>query len=34
VPTKIKGLRGNTLILQTLARACLGAFDPPAARAA
>ena len=34
VPTKIKGLRGNTLILKTLARACLGSYDPPAARAA
>lgn len=34
VPTKIKGLRGNTLILQTLARACLGGYDPPPARAA
>jgi len=34
VPTKIKGLRGNTLILKTLARACLGGYDPPAARAA
>ena len=34
VPTKIRGLRGNTLILSTLARACLGAFDPPRTRAA
>lgn len=34
VPTKIRGVRGNALILKTLARACLGAFDPPAARAA
>ena len=34
VPTKIRGLRGNTLILATLARACLGAFDPPQRRAA
>lgn len=34
VPTKIRGLRGNTLILTTLARACLGAFDPPRTRAA
>lgn len=29
VPTKIRGIRGNTLILKTLARACLGAYDPP-----
>ena len=29
VPTKIRGLRGNALILATLARACTGAFDPP-----
>ena len=34
VPTKIRGLRGNALILETLARACLGAYDPPAHRAA
>jgi dolichol-phosphate mannosyltransferase len=34
VPTKIRGLRGNALILKTLARACLGAYDPPARRAA
>jgi len=34
VPTKIRGLRGNTLILTTLARACLGVFDPPRRRAA
>jgi len=34
VPTKIRGFSGNTLILKTLARACLGAFDPPPARAA
>lgn len=34
VPTKIRGIRGNTLILTTLARACLGAFDPPRTRAA
>jgi hypothetical protein len=27
-PTKIKGLRGNWLILQTLFRACRGAYDP------
>jgi glycosyltransferase involved in cell wall biosynthesis len=31
VPTKIRGLRGNAMILGTLARACLGAYDPPAA---
>jgi dolichol-phosphate mannosyltransferase len=30
VPTKIRGLRGNAMILGTLARACLGAYDPPA----
>lgn len=29
VPTKIRGLRGNMLILQTLFRACLGHYDPP-----
>lgn len=29
-PTKIKGLRGNSLILQTLARACRGDFNPSA----
>jgi len=34
VPTKIRGLRGNALILKTLARACLGGYDPPTARAA
>lgn len=27
-PTKIRGLRGNALILKTLARACLHRFDP------
>ncbi len=32
VPTKIRGLRGNAMILGTLARACLGAYDPPAER--
>ncbi len=31
VPTKITGWRGNTLILETLANACLGRYDPPAA---
>jgi len=34
VPTKIRGLRGNLLVLDTLARACLGRFDPPADRRA
>lgn len=34
VPTKIRGLRGNMLVLDTLARACLGRFDPPADRRA
>jgi len=34
VPTKIRGFRGNTLILKTLAHACLGRFDPPQVRAA
>ncbi len=34
VPTKIKGMRGNALILSTLAKACLGAFNPSPARAA
>ncbi|MFM8282401.1 MAG: glycosyltransferase family 2 protein [Planctomycetaceae bacterium] len=34
VPTKIRGLRGNLLVLDTLARACLGRFDPPRRRAA
>jgi glycosyltransferase involved in cell wall biosynthesis len=29
MPTKIRGLRGNLLVLDTLARACLGRFDPP-----
>jgi dolichol-phosphate mannosyltransferase len=28
VPTKIRGMRGNSLILLTLAKACLGLFDP------
>lgn len=31
VPTKIKGWKGNVTVLKTLARACLGAFDPPQA---
>ncbi len=30
VPTKIRGLKGNAMILQTLVKACLGGFDPPA----
>ena len=29
VPTKIRGLKGNAMILRTLAKACLGGFDPP-----
>lgn len=29
VPTKIHGLRGHSQVLSTLARACLGRFDPP-----
>lgn len=29
-PTKIRGLRGNLLVLGTLLRACLGRYDPPA----
>jgi glycosyltransferase involved in cell wall biosynthesis len=29
VPTKIKGLRGNWVILKTLMRACMHAYDPP-----
>jgi glycosyltransferase involved in cell wall biosynthesis len=29
-PTKIRGLRGNLLILRTLLRACRHAYDPPA----
>ena len=29
VPTKIRGFRGNMLILQTLFHACLGHYDPP-----
>lgn len=33
-PTKIRGLRGNLLVLRTLVRACLGRFDPPAGAAA
>jgi glycosyltransferase involved in cell wall biosynthesis len=28
VPTKIKGLRGNLTLLQTLFKACTGGFDP------
>ena len=32
VPTKISFVRGNLLILRTLAKACLGRFDPPSAR--
>lgn len=32
VPTKIRGWRGNLLILKTLALACLGAFDLPRTR--
>lgn len=31
VPTKIRGLRGNLLILDTLFRACLGRYNPPPA---
>ena len=27
-PSKIKGLRGNWLVLMTLFKACLGAYDP------
>ena len=33
VPTKIRGLRGNIVILGTLFRACLGFYSPPAAAA-
>lgn len=30
VPTKISPFMGNLLVLQTLFRACIGAYDPPA----
>jgi dolichol-phosphate mannosyltransferase len=29
VPTKIKGFKGNWLVLKTLIKACVGCFDPP-----